>query len=179
MAAKRSGSEQSSLITHTQSVWVCARIDSIWRRNSASGGSQVVMQIATLASAVDALDRRARRGSWPAAPSSTAPLAEAGAEGEGHRRGADPRQAPEAAAVAVGLVGAQRLQPRHPERAERLLLAVDEQHERLHPLAGREAGPGHEHRRARADAELGGNGGLEADVEGQSAAEPRGGPDGG
>ena len=50
MAAKRSGCEQSSLITHTQSVCVWARIDSIWRRKSATGGSQVVMQMATEAS---------------------------------------------------------------------------------------------------------------------------------
>ena len=49
MAANRSGAEQSSLTTHTQSVWVWPRIESIWRRNSSSGGSQVVMQIATLA----------------------------------------------------------------------------------------------------------------------------------
>ena len=39
IAAKRSGLEQSSLITQTQLRWVCARIDSIWRSNSSIGGS--------------------------------------------------------------------------------------------------------------------------------------------
>ena len=34
-------------MTQIQSVSVCARIDSTWRRNSSSGGSNAAMQIAT------------------------------------------------------------------------------------------------------------------------------------
>ena len=54
------------------------------------------------------------------------------------------------------------VQPRHPERAQRLLLAVDQQHERLDRLAGREAGAADEQRGARADRQLGGDGCVEA-----------------
>src|SRR3954471_2148985 len=77
MAAKRSGCEQSSLITQTQSVCVCSRIDSIWRRKSAIGGSQVVMQIATDAPASTgstggAAGVVARAASSTAAPASRA-----------------------------------------------------------------------------------------------------------
>ena len=74
MAAKRSGCEQSSLITHTQSVWVWARIDSIWRRKRATGGSQVVMQMATEASLCGG-STGAAAGIVASAASSTAPFA--------------------------------------------------------------------------------------------------------
>ncbi len=88
IAAKRSGAEQSSLTTQTQSVWVWARIESTWRRNSSSGGSQVVMQTATLACAATRLDGRPDRDDGelglrlpaaartvPAAPARAAPSA--------------------------------------------------------------------------------------------------------
>ena len=67
---------------------------------------------------------------------------------------------------------AQRLEPRHPVRHHRLLVAVDVERQRRDPRAGGEARPAHEDGGAAADREVGRERRVQAYVEvGQSAVE--------
>ena len=96
------------------------------------------MQIATRGLPRGRARPGARPGSWPAPPvlAAAAPRRARSARRRRRRRGRDPRDAPEAAAVAVGLAGARSVSSRGiPNATERLLLAVDEQRQRLDPLA--------------------------------------------
>ena len=148
MPAKRSGLEQSSLITQTQLRWVCARIESSWRSNSSGGGSKVAMQTATSGPAerpappAPSLVRgRARAGSRQLGhrarrrPSSRTPRAAARsrlavrasqpARCPRSRCGSCARRRPRRRDRAPGWSAAQNVAARHPVGDQRLGLAVD------------------------------------------------------
>ena len=85
-SANRSGDEQSSEMTQTQSSTVWARIESSWRASRPAGGSKVAMQIATAGAAAETGATGSASGIDPHRERGLPAAGEPGAQAEGARR---------------------------------------------------------------------------------------------